>query len=276
VTALVVSQRPNGDIYVLQGHIRYHAMLLLRTVGLPAGTPKTEKPAIDADPHAFDKVRCLVKTGLSLQAEMDLVMDHGESFPLDKREKYSAASRMLRMGFSQDLTYKKLGFKSRGPLAKLSNVSQMPQIVEDLFLADPKADDYKELTDQTIDDLYKAYNGDLKAKDCRIKCAGPRFTKVLDHFLAKGATSRDKAIPRKDLLLVVGQTKDIDLRELLEGVANNDPDLMNSAYERVRIRLEIEDVTRLNGGVTPIASLTAAAAASEPIAPTVADEPSAD
>lgn len=268
VTAIVVSERADGTIVVLQGHIRVSAMLLVRSVGLPAGTPKADKPTIEPDPHFFDKVRCLVKRGLSLQAEMDLVMDHGESFPLDKREKYQAAARMLRMGFSQDFTAKKLGFKSRGPLAKLSNVAQMPQIVEDLFLADPKAEDYKDLTDTTIDDLYKAYNADQKLPGARIKVAGPSFNKVLEGFLANGPALRDKSIPRKDLLLVVGQTKDIDLRELLEGVANGDKDMMNSAYERVTIRLETERDTRLNGGVTRMFNDRPA----ETIEPTVSDE----
>lgn len=253
VTALVVSERENGDIYILQGHIRYHAMLLLRTTGLPAGTPKADKPAIEADPKAFDKVRCLVKKGLSLAGEMDLVMDHSESFKLDKREQYTAAVRMLRY-LSEDLTAKKMGFKSRGPLSKLANVSKMPQCVEDAFMADPKSEGYIDVTDDTIVELFKAYNADLNHKPplCRIKCAGPNFTKAWESFLANGPTPRNKSVPRTELVALATTTKETDLRELIEGIANGDKDLMNSAYERVTIRLEIENETRLNGGVTPM------------------------
>ena len=253
IRPLLVSEREDGSLWILQGHIRHAAIGLIRTVGLPAGTPKTEKPAVAAIPDFMDKVKCSVLKGLSLKDELDLVMDHGESFPLNKREKYDAAKKLLNAGFSENFVFKKLGMKSRSPVSKLNHVSKMPACVEAMYVMDPKAEGYIDITDTVIDTLYVAYNKD-KANGCRLKTEGPEFTKLWEDFLANGPSARAKMIPRTKVLEKAERETDVDFREVLEAIANGDEELLASAAERVRERLAQIPIESLGSDLTDTVS----------------------
>src|SRR5262249_51319338 len=152
--------RTDGTIHLLQGHLRHAGIGLIRNQGMPA--KGKDFPAIDRDANFMPKVKCRVMKGLSMADELDLIMDHGTTTPLDKRELFVAAKNMLRSGFSEQMIAEKLGFKSRGPASMLIRVARMPAVVEEMYMADPKSDGYIPMTDAAITELYKAYNADQK------------------------------------------------------------------------------------------------------------------
>lgn len=232
---LLVSERADGSYWLLQGHLRHGGILLIRTTGLPA--KGKEWPAIDRDANFMNKVKCRVMKGLSLADEMDLIMDHGTTTPLDKREMYVAARNMYRMGFTETLIAEKLGFKSRGPASLLIRLARMPQVVEDMYLADPKADSYVPVTDQMVNDLYKAYNTDQKAPNAKVKEGGKEFNALFEKITSTGKAERKKALPSGDLISLAEVETDGDLRDLLEAIANASKEEAAQALERLRMRL---------------------------------------
>ena len=190
---LVVSKRRDGSIVVLQGHLRFGGITLIRTTGLPA-IGKDVGTAIPATPSFMQKVKCRVLEGLSLSDELDLLMDHGTQTPLEKREYYVAAKTMLRAGFTEDLIAEKLGFKSRGPASVLVRVARMPECVEAAYMADPKSESYFPVTDTTINDLFKVYNAEQKRVGSRVKVGGTEFNASWEKVVGEGNAPRIKSL----------------------------------------------------------------------------------
>jgi hypothetical protein len=240
--ALVVSQRADGTLWILKGHLRHAAIGLIRTLGLPEGKPKTDKPAIPVDPKFMEQVKCSVYKGLSLSDEMDLVMDHGQTTPLDRGEKYLAVKRMRLMGFSQQLIADKLQI-SRSAVSKLDWVAQMPQFVEDALLAEPKLENGEKnpefflLTEPHINTLNPIYVKEQRIPGARIKVAGSEFKAKWEEIVAGARVTPVRAMSKDDIIGHAGRTNDPDLRDLLEGIGKNDATLFNNAYQRLSLRL---------------------------------------
>lgn len=230
---LLVSKRSDGTYAVLQGHLRHGGIKLIRTVGMPA--KGKEWPAIEADPNFMNKVQCRVREGLTPAQELDLIMDHGTTTSLDKREQYNAVKTMYRAGFAEKMIAEKTG-KSRGPVSVLIRVARMPQVIEDMYLADPKSEGYIALSDQAVNDLFKAYNED-RADGCKPKEAGLKFSAVLEKIVSSGNPPRVKAMPATALVAFAETETDPDIRDLFNAIGENDKDAVNAATERLHIRL---------------------------------------
>lgn len=250
---LVVSLRADGSYWILEGHLRHGAIQIVRTDGLPAVKGKEGKEAVPADPKFMDKVKCRVVTGLSLIDEIDLVMDHGTTTPLDRREQYVAGRKLRKMGFSQNATADRLGI-DRSVFSKKDWVAVMPPCVEEMYMADPDLDTTIALPDTVIGELYKAYNED-KAEAKKLKLsfrpgtAGKAFTAKWEAVL-KGGGKKAKSINAVKLLKIAEQYRDQDIQDVLMAIAEGNEQKLGAAITRVEIRMV--PLTDLNVGGTVV------------------------
>lgn len=235
---IMVNRREDGTDWVLKGHLRMHAIGIVRTEGLKA-VPKSDgvaaKPTVEPQPNFMAKIKAIVLKGLTLEEELDFVMDHGTSTPLTRVEEYKSVKIMMSYGFTQELMAEKLG-KSRPAVSKFVWVRRMPQCVEDLFLKSEDKDALK-ITDIQIGELYKAYGEDKDKKECEPKQAGPRFTKVWEKFVKDGSAPRVNALTGTALIEIVEQTTDEDLQSLLKAIARGDKKDTHVYLERIRLRM---------------------------------------
>lgn len=231
-----VSQRADGSLWLLKGHLRCMAVKLVRTEGIKAGNPASEFPAIEANPHFMDDIDVIVLTGLTPAEELDLVMDHGMVTKLNKRERYRAGKELRKMGWTQEATAQKLGM-SRPAFQKLDAVMRMPQCVEDAYLADPDDKDAKHINETLINSLYAAYNEDKKSNGFRPKQFGPKSLLVWEDFLKNGVPQRDKAFSADKMKEKAEFEDDHDLQDLFMAIANGKDDDFNAAVARIHLRL---------------------------------------
>lgn len=227
----VLSERANGELWTLKGHRRLAALEMIATEGLPKDS---FGPAVPAMPNFADKVRCRVLKGLTIQGEMDILMDHSEVLGLDKRERLLTAKILTRFGFTHEFIAAKVGMSRPNYSNSLSRILQMPDCVEDAYLNE--ADDALDVTQEALKGLYAAYEKDFKRSGA-VKVAGPEFTTAWETFLKDGAAKPIKAMSRKDMLSVAGVESDPDLRAILQAIANGQNQDLGTAMERARLRL---------------------------------------
>lgn len=225
------SERADGSLWVLKGHRRLAAIEMLATVGLEKDA---FGPAVPPIPGFGDKIRCRVLKGLTIEGEMDLLMDHADVLALDKREKLLTAKILTRFGFTHEFIAKKVGSSRSNYSNGLARILAMPSCVEEMYLSE--ADDALDITQEALKPLYAAYEKDLK-NGGNIKEAGPNFRDAWESFVKDGAAPKVKTMSRKDILSVAGVESDPDLRNLLQAIANGQNHDLGTALERVRLRL---------------------------------------
>lgn len=226
---LTVSPQPDGTYLILQGHLRYFGIKLIREHGLP---PIGRDSEIAVLPDFMGKVKCRVVEGLSKQAELDLMMDHGSTTPLEEREYYLAAKELYRGGFSESAIAERLGFSSRNKASILIRIARMPQCVEARFLSDAN-----DLTHEKINALSKVYNDELSKGDCGIKEAGPAFQEAWEAYENGETVAKKKTIKTADFQRLAELESDPDLRDLLISCSKGNLDKVAESLERLRIRL---------------------------------------
>lgn len=236
--ALVLSKRDNGELWLLQGVLRYTSIGFLQTVGVK-GTKADA--AIEANPEFMAKVKCRVFTGLTQLQELDLVMDHGQRTELSRAEIYMAARTMDRMGLSQSFIAAKFG-KHRSVYQKIANVMKMPLAVEDILLTDPKSEGHIDLPDAAITELYKQLNLDKANADAagtplRPRTGGPLFDAALAKFLKDGTGPRVKSMTTSYLMERREKENDADVQDLLLAIATNDKTGLGNALTRLEVRI---------------------------------------
>lgn len=239
-----VSERANGEPWVVKGHRRLAALNMLITEGLPKDA---FGPAIDPQPGFMPKVRCRVLRGLSIQGEIDILMDHGDVVRLDKQEKLLAARIMVGYGLSHDFIAGKLGGSRSNYSNGLAKVLSLPQIVEDTYLS--TEDNAPNVTQPILTVLKAAYDKDRAAKLCGVKEEGPTFKTEWENFIANG-TTRLKVLSRKIILSVAEVQTDPDVRNILAAIADNDKDSLGLHLENLNGRLT--DLSTVNTGFTRI------------------------
>lgn len=237
--SLVLSERANGDLILLRGHLRYYGMGLIRTAGLPAIGKGDVWPAIPQDPHFMDTVRCRVFKGLSEVEEMDILMDHKDSVDLDRAEILTAVQSMVRLGYTERLIKEKLSADSRPSF--YVRLAKLPSCVAEAwrkYEEDPKSEGAIKITDNAVNKLYSAYTADKDANPAVIKIGGPKFKAQWEEIVATGSPARTKGLPPSDLVALAEGQDDPDLRDVLVSIATGDKMKTGQALERCRIRLQ--------------------------------------
>lgn len=238
---LVLSERADGTLWVLKGHRRLAAIDLIRTEGI---AKDVYGPALAADPNFMDKIKCRVLKGLTIQAEMDILMDHGDIVALDRQEKLMTAQILTRYGFSHDFIAGKLGGSRSNYSNGLARVLAMPDCVQTAYL--DESDDAPDVTQEVLKPLYDAYKEDQKTPGSRIKTAGPKFVAVWEEFLKNGVTKKAKVMARQSILDVASVTTDPDLRDMLQAIADGNGQDLGTSMERLALRLV--DLSTVNTG----------------------------
>lgn len=231
---LVVSQRADGTIWLLKGHRRYSAILIVVEFGVDkSGSGIDAQPALPADPNFMSKVRCRVLKGLTIQGEMDMLMDHVDIVGLDRAEKLLSAKILTSHGFTHEFIARKVGMSRPNYSNSLGRVLQLPSCVESEYLSEAK--ERVAITQKAIKALGMAYDLDQKTPGARLKTAGPNFAAKWEEV--KVGLADDKAMSRKDIREVAGVVGDTDLQELLEAISNNAREDVGSALHRIKARL---------------------------------------
>lgn len=226
-----VSERENGEPWVLKGHRRLACVILLQTEGL---AKDAFGPAIAPMPDFMPRIRCRILRGLTIEGEIDLVMDHGEVQKLDKQERLLAARIMTGYGLSHEFIATKVGGSRSNYTNGLAKILALPPIVETTYLSEE--DGAPSITQPTLKLLKIAYDRDIASRDCKLKEEGPAFKAAWEFFLKNG-TDKIKVMPRKDLLNVATSVIDPDLRNLLAALAENDKGTVGTLLESLALRL---------------------------------------
>lgn len=237
---LVLSQREDGSLWLLKGHLRHAAIGILRNEGLEAGTPKAENPAIEKDADFMGQVQCKVYKGLSLRAELDLVMDHGTSTKLSNREVFLSLKIMVKSFFTVTEMALKIR-KDRTATGQLVGLLRMPAVVEESFMDEDKN---KLFTSDFIGKLNAARNEDdsdskkATGKGLRPRTFGPKSEKMWEEFVSTGKKpGRVNGMKPEDLKTQSTVAEDDDLSDLLISIAENDQKGFEAAMIRLKIRL---------------------------------------
>lgn len=232
---LVVSQRADGTYWLLKGHRRLSAIIIVATEGLEkSGSGIDTLPALAADPDFMVKVRCRVLKGLSIQGEMDILMDHADIVGLTRQEKLLAAKILTQYGFTHHFISKKVGMSRPNYSNSIGKLLMMPTCVEDAYLSEEK--DAPDITQAALKKLSDAYDFDQKAPGARLKVAGPKFNEVWEQ-VGNGLVT-EKSMSRKDIRTLAGSISDPDIRELLEALSNNAGQDAGTAIQRLNARLK--------------------------------------
>lgn len=232
---LVVSQRTDGTFWLLKGHRRLAAIVIVATEGLDkSGSGIDVLPAVAPDSDFMVKVKCRVLKGLTIQGEMDILMDHVEIIGLTRQEKLLAAKILTQYGFGHGFIARKVGMSRPNYSNSLGKLLQMPTCVEEAYLSEEK--DAPDMTQAALKLLSNAYDADQKAPGSRLKIAGPQFNEVWER-VGNGLVV-DKSMSRKDLRTLAGSISDPDIRELLEAISNNQGQDAGTAIQRLNARLK--------------------------------------
>lgn len=232
---LVVSQRADGTYWLLKGHRRLAAIVIVATEGLEkSGSGIDTLPALAADPDFMVKVRCRVLKGLTIQGEMDILMDHADIVGLTRQEKLLAAKILTQYGFTHDFIAKKVGMSRPNYSNSLGKLLMMPTCVEEAYLSEDK--DAPDITQAALKALAAAYDADQKSPGARLKVAGPQFATVWEQVGNGLAT--DKSMSRKNIRTLAGSISDPDIRELLEAISNDQGQDAGTAIQRLTARLK--------------------------------------
>ena len=250
---IVVNIRENGVPIVLCGHRRLIAIRTYQTEGLKAVKGNEGKqPALAADPKFLTEVPCIVYQGLTLEEEMDLVMDHGPVLLLTEQEKFMAAKAMIGVGFNHAFIADKLGMSRANFTNFFAKLIKLPDVVQEAFLSDDEK--APKITQETAKALEKAYAEDQKAPNAVFKVGGDKFNAEWDRVVSQGSTPRVKMLTVEKLeqmASVLNRSTDSDLMDLLIAITKGNMQGAQDAVNRIRNLINAGNST-VNTGVTRI------------------------
>lgn len=233
--APVLSERADKSLWLVKAHRRLKAILMIQTVGLPEGRSKRDEPAVAADPNFCKEIKCRVLKGMTIQDELDMLMDHVTVVGLDDQEKYLSARILTRAGFTHQFIADKIGVSRSNYSNGLARILAMPQCVEDAYLNDKEG--AKRPTQEVLKSLYAAFQADQKRPGSRLKEAGPEFTAAWERFVSEGIPAKPKMIPREQLKTQATSLKDSDLLDVIQAIIDNQPNDLGNALTRLETRL---------------------------------------
>ncbi len=155
---LRVSEKSDGRFLVLAGNRRTTGLLFLK-----ANDPEAYRKVLPGG-----KVPCVVDKGLTVEQEVDIMIDHSDDLdrvPLDEWSLFMAIKKLSGAGFdTQEKIAVKLGLRKRDGKPRREyvqvrvNLAAMPQFVQDEFRKLTLSRDGTPIRWNMVSKLYKVYN----------------------------------------------------------------------------------------------------------------------
>jgi hypothetical protein len=174
-------------------------------------------------PGRFDTIPCQVYGGLTESERIQLKVDQIHVKGLSDWGIYLAIKALAFARLTEPQIATRIGM-SRGFVQAKLRIARLPQIVEDEYLKKCKGEPAVNLTDKNLNALMMAQNADesagLRNEDGK---GTPGFVAEWGQIVATGKQTNDPptAMSRKDLLVIIGMTKDPIIADVLRYAAGD-------------------------------------------------------